>query len=105
MQSSFQKRASDPNRFFNRGCSLLKEEKQRKKLLKDLPRTEEVLKEEITKWEEQNGKEFLIGGVRFIDYVKNQWEEYTLEKEREKTTRVSCVYLIKHRVFDLGYRS
>ena len=35
----FQKKASDPNRFFNdRGGKLLKEEKARKKLMKDLPK-------------------------------------------------------------------
>ena len=33
-----QKRASDPNRYFNRGCNLLKEEKARKKIQKELPR-------------------------------------------------------------------
>ncbi len=36
--SEFQRKAADPNRFFNRGCGLLKEEKARKKLMKDLPR-------------------------------------------------------------------
>jgi hypothetical protein len=34
-----QQKASDPNRFFNdRGGRLLREEKARKKLMKDLPR-------------------------------------------------------------------
>lgn len=34
----FQRKASDPNRLFNRGCNLLKEEKARKKLMKELPK-------------------------------------------------------------------
>ena len=33
-----QAKANDPNRFFNRGCNLLKEEKARKKLMKELPK-------------------------------------------------------------------
>ena len=39
-----QRKAADPNRFFNRGCNLLKEEKARKKLMKELPRVSTLLK-------------------------------------------------------------
>jgi len=31
-------RANNPDRYFNRGCNLLKEEKERKKLLAELPK-------------------------------------------------------------------
>ncbi|ELU02314.1 hypothetical protein CAPTEDRAFT_226476 [Capitella teleta] len=83
----FERKAADPNRFFNRGCNLLKEEKARKKVMKELPRVEEEVREGIEAWEKANGREFLVGGVRFIDFVKQQWEDHRLMKENEKEQR------------------
>ncbi|XP_067829587.1 protein regulator of cytokinesis 1b isoform X5 [Heptranchias perlo] len=83
----FEKKASDPNRFTNRGGNLLKEEKQRTKLYKMLPKLEEELKAQIDAWEQEHCSQFLVNGQNFMDYVTEQWELHKLEKEREKQER------------------
>ncbi|KAK3094373.1 hypothetical protein FSP39_000913 [Pinctada imbricata] len=82
-----EKRANDPNRFNNRGGSLLQEEKARKKLLKDLPKVEEEVKDAITVWEKANERPFLVEGTRFITYIERQWAVYEEQKVKEKEQR------------------
>ncbi|TMS05069.1 Protein regulator of cytokinesis 1 [Larimichthys crocea] len=81
------KKANDPARFNNRGGNLLKEEKQRTDLQKSLPKLEKTLKAQIDVWEQEHGKEFLVNGQKFLDYVQQQWEHHHIEKEKEKTER------------------
>ncbi|XP_032870913.1 protein regulator of cytokinesis 1 isoform X2 [Amblyraja radiata] len=83
----FEKKASDPNRFANRGGNLLKEEKQRTKLYKMLPKLEEELKMQIDAWEQEQCSHFLVNGQIFMEYVSEQWELHKLEKEHEKQER------------------
>ncbi|XP_072258850.1 protein regulator of cytokinesis 1 isoform X2 [Pyxicephalus adspersus] len=82
------KKATDPNRFNNRGGNLLKEEKQRAKMQKMLPKLEEELKFRITSWEEEQQQEFFVNGKKFMDYVAEQWNFFHQEKEREKQERL-----------------
>ncbi|XP_073398372.1 protein regulator of cytokinesis 1-like isoform X2 [Dendrobates tinctorius] len=82
-----EKKALDPNRFSNRGGTLLKEEKERAKLQKLLTKLEEELKSRIDLWEAEQGSQFLIKGSKFMDYVANQWEMLKQQKEREKQDR------------------
>ncbi|XP_072261506.1 protein regulator of cytokinesis 1-like isoform X2 [Pyxicephalus adspersus] len=82
-----EKKASDPNRFSNRGGSLLKEEKERVKLQKLLSKLEEDLKVRIESWESEQGYPFLFQGSKFMDYVASQWEMLKQQKEREKQDR------------------
>uniref|UniRef100_A0A4W3IGC9 Protein regulator of cytokinesis 1b n=2 Tax=Callorhinchus milii TaxID=7868 RepID=A0A4W3IGC9_CALMI len=84
---ALENKASDPNRFTNRGGNLLKEEKQRTKLYKMLPKLEEELKVQIDAWEQANGSQFQVNGQNFIAYVEEQWELHRMEKEREKQDR------------------
>ncbi|CAG5120269.1 unnamed protein product [Candidula unifasciata] len=87
----FEDKASDPNRFFNdRGGKLLQEEKARKKLMKDLPKIEEEVAEAIQKWELENQKEFLVDGMKFQEFLKNQWENFQLQKEQQKQSRLKA---------------
>ncbi|XP_020032996.1 protein regulator of cytokinesis 1 isoform X2 [Castor canadensis] len=83
----FERKASDPSRFTNRGGNLLKEEKQRAKLQKTLPKLEEELKAQIDLWEQAQSKTFVVNGQKFLDYVAEQWEMHRLEKERAKQER------------------
>ncbi|XP_012588181.1 PREDICTED: protein regulator of cytokinesis 1 isoform X4 [Condylura cristata] len=83
----FERKASDPSRFTNRGGNLLKEEKQRAKLQKTLPKLEEELKAQIEKWEQEHSKAFVVNGQKFMAYVTEQWELHRLEKERAKQER------------------
>ncbi|XP_033490185.2 protein regulator of cytokinesis 1-like isoform X3 [Epinephelus lanceolatus] len=81
------KKANDPSRFNNRGGNLLKEEKQRADLQKSLPKLEKSLKAQIDVWEQEHGKEFLVNGQKFLEYVQQQWEHHHAEKEKEKLER------------------
>ncbi|KAK1327829.1 hypothetical protein QTO34_012737 [Cnephaeus nilssonii] len=84
----FERKASDPSRFTNRGGNLLKEEKQRARLQKTLPKLEEELKAQIELWEQKHSTAFVVHGQKFMDYVTEQWEMHRLEKERAKQERV-----------------
>ncbi|XP_075431587.1 protein regulator of cytokinesis 1 isoform X2 [Ascaphus truei] len=84
----FDKKTTDPNRFANRGGNLLKEEKQRAKLQKMLPKLEEELKVRIAGWEQEQQKEFFVNGKKFMDYVTEQWDSLHQEKEKEKQERL-----------------
>ncbi|XP_061409098.1 protein regulator of cytokinesis 1-like [Lethenteron reissneri] len=80
----FERKAADPNRFANRGGNLLKEEKERAKLQKMLPKLEEELAMQIGEWEEAQGCKFLVDGCNFLAYISMQHER---NKEREKQER------------------
>ncbi|XP_039714125.1 protein regulator of cytokinesis 1 isoform X2 [Pteropus medius] len=82
-----ERKASDPSRLTNRGGNLLKEEKQRARLQKTLPKLEEELKAQIENWEEAHSKAFVVNGQKFMEYVTEQWEMHRLEKERAKQER------------------
>ncbi|XP_077419870.1 protein regulator of cytokinesis 1b isoform X2 [Vanacampus margaritifer] len=82
-----EKKASDPSRFTNRGGNLLKEEKQRADLHKNLPKLEKKLKAQIDAWESEQSSEFLVNGQKFLQYVEEQWKLHQAEKEREKLER------------------
>ncbi|TDH09614.1 hypothetical protein EPR50_G00087850 [Perca flavescens] len=81
------KKANDPSRFNNRGGNLLKEEKQRADLQKSLPKLEKSLKAQIDVWEQEHGKEFMVNGQKFLEYVQQQWDHHHTEKEKEKLER------------------
>ena len=44
--------------------------------------------EQIEEWEQQMGRQFLVGGLRFNDYVRLQWESYKTQKENDRIQRV-----------------
>ena len=46
---------------------LLREEKMRKRIAKDLPKVELELKKALEKWEDEYGRPFLVQGVRYLD--------------------------------------
>ncbi len=52
---------------------------------------EKSLKAQIDVWEQEHGKEFLVNGQKFLEYVQQQWEHHHTEKEKEKLERV-CYY-------------
>ena len=55
---------------------------------------EQEVADQIEEWEKQMGREFLVEGVRFLDYIKYQWENYKVQKENEKSQRVSRILLL-----------
>lgn len=46
---------------------LLREEKMRKRIAKDLPKVEVELKKTLEKWEDEYGRPFQVHGVRYLD--------------------------------------
>ena len=48
------------------------------------------MKAAATAWEESYGRPFFISDVRYIDTIEDQWNEYKLSKESEKTEKVCC---------------
>ncbi|KAL4232074.1 carboxypeptidase C prc1 [Mactra antiquata] len=84
----FEKRANDPNRFFaDRGGKLLLEEKERKALMRQLPKVEQTVKDDILVWEREHGRTFLVNGLSFLKYIEKTWQDFEEAKEREKEER------------------
>ncbi|XP_016368247.1 protein regulator of cytokinesis 1-like [Sinocyclocheilus rhinocerous] len=86
----FERKAVDPNRFSNRGGSLLKESKDRAKVQKLLPKLEEELRSRVEVWEKNQGT-FLVQGQRIMNYIYSQWEEHRLQKDKEKNERMTKI--------------
>lgn len=85
-----QEKDSDPNRLFNtRGGQLLKDQKLRQQLKKDLPKVEKELKGVLEQWEEDHERYFVISDSRYLDTIARQWAERDEQKEKEKIKRVS----------------
>ncbi|XP_064013893.1 protein regulator of cytokinesis 1 isoform X2 [Pogoniulus pusillus] len=82
-----ERKATDPSRFTNRGGNLLKEEKQRAKLQKVLSKLQEELEVKTQAWQQEHQAVFLVKGQQFMEHVKEQWQLYHLEKEKEKQER------------------
>ncbi|XP_061117716.1 protein regulator of cytokinesis 1-like isoform X1 [Conger conger] len=85
----FEKKASDPNRFSNRGGTLLKEAKERVRVQKLLPKLEEELKTRVEAWEKEYGTVFLVWGQRATDYITGQLEEHQQQRGKEKNERMT----------------
>lgn len=49
---------------------LLREEKMRKRIAKDLPKVEVELKKTLERWEDDYGRPFLVHGVRYLDELE-----------------------------------
>ncbi|XP_041916257.1 protein regulator of cytokinesis 1 isoform X1 [Alosa sapidissima] len=85
----FERKASDPSRFSNRGGALLKETKERTKVQKMLPKLEEEMKGAVDAWEKSQGSAFLVRGLKLMDYISVQREEYKQQKDKEKNERMT----------------
>ncbi|XP_020555934.1 protein regulator of cytokinesis 1 isoform X2 [Oryzias latipes] len=83
-----EKKAADPSRFTNRGGNLLKEEKLRRELQKNLPKLEKKLKVQIQSWESEQHCSFLVNGQKFMQFVEEQWELHRAQKEKERLERL-----------------
>ncbi|XP_012266587.2 protein regulator of cytokinesis 1-like [Athalia rosae] len=79
--SSLDERATDPNRFHNRGGQLLAEEKERKVIQKKLPKIEEQLQDMLEAYAMKNGKTFMTHGVPLAEALKRSWTEYAAAKQ------------------------
>lgn len=78
----------DPAILSNRGGILLKTEKEKKRLLKELPKIESVVAEAIAQYEKNNKTKFFVfNNLTFKDYVEHLWSEFRNRKDSAKYRR------------------
>ncbi|XP_025411967.1 protein regulator of cytokinesis 1-like isoform X2 [Sipha flava] len=81
-----QEQANDPGRLWqNRGGQLLKEEKERKVIQKELPKIEKELKNLLHIYEQNEGKPFIYNDERLLDLIERQWEDMRSNKKTIQT--------------------
>lgn len=81
-------KADDPDRFNNRGGQLLKEEKERKKLQRGLPKIENELIDLNNKFASSNGgKKFEVYDTNLDKYIAGCWDMLNEAKEQQKKER------------------
>ena len=83
-QQILDEKASDPNRFKNRGGGLLQEEKERKEVAAALPKREREIYVLTNEYFQQTGKQFLLCGMAAEDFVQLKKEEYEDEKLKKR---------------------
>lgn len=79
--------SGNPDRFKNRGGNLLIEEKERRRLQKELPSLENDIFRDIEEFELFSGTRFLYYGEDYRDFVSNQWAQRLNQKEFQKLER------------------
>lgn len=80
----FESRGTDSNRLNNRGGALLKEEKMRKAVVKELPKIECEIRKKIIEWEKKNETYFMFQGERYVDFIELQRNEYESDQKIKK---------------------
>ncbi|GBM40711.1 Protein regulator of cytokinesis 1 [Araneus ventricosus] len=80
LKTVLENKAADPNRFKNRRGNLLQEERERKKLQKDLPILENIIIKDIEEYEALNNCKFLYDGEDYRKLIINKWSEKESEK-------------------------
>lgn len=83
----FENKSSIPSRLFDKGWSLLREEAERNKIFKELPKLEFEIEEQILEWKSETGLEFRVMGKEFVEWVKARWNDLKEKKENKKTMR------------------
>ena len=76
--------SQDASRLMGRGnrgerrdpTRLLREEKMRKRIAKELPRVEEQLRKILDRWEDEYGRPFLVYGERYLDEMAPSQSRY-----------------------------
>lgn len=85
-----EERSNNPNRLFgNRGCALLQEEKERRRVKAELPRVEKEVEDLAKEYEDANSQPFLVKGQEVASYILDHWHRYHDQREQEKKERQS----------------
>ncbi|KAI6245807.1 Anaphase spindle elongation protein 1 [Erysiphe necator] len=90
-RDDLQASSQDASRLLGRGqkgekrdpTRLLREEKMRKRISKELPKVTSELSKELEKWENEHGRAFLVYGERYLDSLLE--DSKTLHVPRSKT--------------------
>ena len=86
----FELSTQDVNRFNTRGDPgrLLREEKERNRNARELPKLEAELENALNKWQEEKGRPYLVYGDEYIHTMKLDAQAAREGKENEKRLRV-----------------
>ena len=78
----------DPQRLKKaKGPQLLEEERDKKRINKQLPKLEDELQREMAAFEESQGCPFLVGGVPYAEFIEAQVLEHQHQQMAEKTAK------------------
>ncbi|XP_017125659.1 protein regulator of cytokinesis 1 [Drosophila elegans] len=80
-------KASEPNRFNNRGGQLLKEERERKAITSRLPKIEQQITELVHAYEERENTAFLVHGQNILELMAADWERQRLAKQQNSARK------------------
>lgn len=78
-----EERAANTDRYRNRGGKLLEEEKERNRVVKQIPKIEAKLKQHSEMYYQSTGKHFLVWGQR-LDELMNSENNNFKEQQRQK---------------------
>lgn len=92
-QKELQASAKDASRLMMRGQKgerrdpgkLLREEKMRKRIARELPKISADLRKALEKWEDEYGREFLVHGERYIEMMEEDEPKAAAPGPRSKT--------------------
>lgn len=78
-----EERATNTDRYRNRGGKLLEEEKERNRVLKQIPKIEAKLRQHSQMYYQQTGKQFLVWGETLDDLMESENNNFR-EQQRQK---------------------
>eukprot|EP00096_Caligus_rogercresseyi_P012875 TRINITY_DN5541_c0_g1_i1.p1 TRINITY_DN5541_c0_g1~~TRINITY_DN5541_c0_g1_i1.p1 ORF type:complete len:653 (-),score=217.11 TRINITY_DN5541_c0_g1_i1:313-2271(-) len=85
-----ERKAKDPNRFQCKSTEFLKEERDRKRVEKQLPKIEKNLEDAMEEYRVENGEDFLVGGIPYSTYMEIQIREHEESLQREKMEKAQA---------------
>ncbi|XP_047534246.1 protein regulator of cytokinesis 1-like [Vanessa atalanta] len=80
-------RASEPGRYHNRGGQLLREEKERKTIVSNLPKIEAQIRDLVTEYESKTGNTFTVDGKPLLQLIQDEWEIRKAERHNKLSAR------------------
>ncbi|KAF9107141.1 hypothetical protein BGX29_007202 [Mortierella sp. GBA35] len=101
----FELSTKDSNRFNTRGDPgrLLREEKERKRNARELPKLEAELEDALNRWQVEKGQPFLVYGDEYIHTMKSDAQQAREGKKNEKRLRAQRKHMALQQ--DLRYGS
>ncbi|KAK8861636.1 hypothetical protein IAR55_002459 [Kwoniella newhampshirensis] len=86
-EDELERNSHDPNRFSRRGGAMLREEKLRKRVTILKPKIETELLSLLPKWEEEQGRPFMVSGERVVTKIQDTIEAKEMAKEAKKRAK------------------
>lgn len=78
---ALEEQTKEPNRYYNRGGQLLREERERKYIAQKLPLIEQELSQLVQEYEQETSHPFLVYGEEMLSRLSADWEGYRSAKD------------------------